>query len=220
MTKILIIDDEAEFRDNLLAVLNEEGYETESAASAADALARRSKTDFDVILLDFMMPGMNGIDALTEMRKRHPRAKVIMMTAFATVDNAVDAIRKGAAEYICKPFKIKDLLTTIRRVLEQAKFEKPNEKVDLDRILNSISSPIRRNILSLLNFTGPMRLMEITRELAFEDHTKVVFHLKMLREAGIIEQKEEKLYSLTPLGIKMIECLKNMEDMLLHSPAP
>ncbi len=214
MTKILIIDDEAEFRDNLLEVLNEEGYETESAASAADALACKSKTDFDVILLDFMMPGMNGIDALAEIRRRHTKAKVIMITAFATVDNAVNAIRKGVADYICKPFKINDLLTTIRRVLEEAKFEKCTEKMDLDQTLNSISSPIRRNILSLLSSKGPMRLMEITRDLSIEDHTKVVFHLKMLKEAGKIAQDEDKSYVLTRAGIKVFECLKTMEDIL------
>lgn len=218
MTRILIVDDDAEFRASLLEVLKEEGYDAETSGSAKEALSHDSSADYDVILLDFMMPGLNGIDALAETRKRHPKAKIIMITAFATVDNAVSAVRRGAAEYISKPFKINDLLTTIRRVLEQAKFEKFDERVDLDRILNSISSQIRRNILALLA-TGPMRLMEITRELSFDDHTKVVFHLKMLREAGIVEQKEEKLYWLTLQGLKICECLKNMENTLIYSPA-
>ncbi len=214
MTRILIIDDDAEFRSNIVDVLKEEGYRTESSSSALDALAREWHCEFDVILLDFMMPRLNGMDALAEMRRRHPRAKVVMITAFATVDNAVNAITKGASDYICKPFKINDLLTTIRRVLEEAKFETFAAKADLGQTLNSISSPIRRNILTLLSANGRMRLMEMTRELGIEDHTKVVFHLKLLKEAGKIEQDDEKLYALTREGVKTLECLRTIGEML------
>lgn len=215
MKKILVVDDDAEFRSHVIDVLKGEGYQTDSASSAKEAIAKNEAQEFDVVLLDYMMPKKSGIDALLEMRKHRPKTKVIMITAFATVENAVDAIRKGASDYISKPFKILELLTTIRRVLEETKFEESIKKLDFDQALSSIASPIRRNILKLLHAREQMRLMEITRELGIEDHTKVVFHLKILKEAGILEQDDEKNYSLTKEGMKTLDCLKTIETMLL-----
>jgi DNA-binding NtrC family response regulator len=214
MKKILIVDDDAEFRSHLIEVLKGEGYLTDSAASAKEALAKSEAHEFDVVLLDFMMPKMSGIDALHEIRKQHPKTKVIMITAFATIESAIDAIKRGASDYISKPFKINELLTTIRRVFEEAKFEENIKNLDFDQTLNSITSPIRRNILKLLQKRDMMRLMEITRELGIGDHTKVVFHLKILREAGIIEQDQDKAYTLTKEGLRTTECLKTLENYL------
>jgi DNA-binding NtrC family response regulator len=216
MKNIIVVDDDAEFRSNLLEVLKGEGYQADSAASAKEALAKLAVREFDIALLDYMMPKKSGIDALLEIKKLRPKAKVIMITAFATVENAVDAIRKGASDYIAKPFKIPELLTTIRRVLEEAKFEESIEKLDFDLALGSIANPIRRNILKLLQVNKHMRLMELTRELGVEDHTKVIFHLKILREAEIVEQDDEKNYALTREGLKTLSCLKTMEQMLLR----
>jgi FixJ family two-component response regulator len=161
-----------------------------------------------------MMPKMNGIDSLLTLRRLRPNTKVIMITAFATVENAVDAIRKGASDYIAKPFKIEALLTTIRRVLEEARFEVCVNNMDLDRTLGSLANPIRRNIIKLLHARENMRLMEITRELGIDDHTKVLFHLKLLKEAGIVQQGREKSYSLTKEGTKTIDCLRMLESYL------
>lgn len=214
MIKILVVDDDAELRSNLREVLAGAGYQVECAASARDAIAKAGEQGFDVILLDYMMPKMSGIEALVFLKKLLPRAKVIMMTAFATVEKAVEAIKKGASDYVSKPFKVKDLLTTIRRVLEEAKFEDDMKALDVDQTLASLSSPIRRNIMKLLCARETMRLMEITRELGIEDHTKVIFHLKMLRETGIIEQTKDKSYQLTKEGGKTIDCLKSFEGHL------
>lgn len=215
MIKILIVDDDAEFRSHLIEILNSEGYETNSASSGIEALEKCQAQKFDVVLMDFMMPKMSGSDALQELRKHHPKTKVIMITAFASLENAVDAIKRGASDYIAKPFKINDFLTTIRRVIEEAKFETRAIKLDNDKAFNAIASPIRRSILTMLNYSGPMRLMEITRELGIEDHTKVVFHLKMLKEAGIIKQDLGKIYGLSDAGYKTIDCLRKMEQLLL-----
>jgi DNA-binding response OmpR family regulator len=214
MKKILIVDDDAEFRLNLTEVLTGAGYQTESAASASEAIAKIEAQEFDVILLDFMMPKMNGIDSLLTLRRLRPNAKVIMITAFATVENAVDAMKRGASDYIAKPFKIEALLTTIRRVLEEAKFEACVNNLDFDRTLSSLANPIRRNIIKLLHARENMRLMEITRELGIDDHTKVIFHLKLLKEAGIVQQNNEKLYSLAKEGTKTIDCLRMLENYL------
>lgn len=215
MKKILIVDDDAEFRAHLREVLADNGYQAEVASSGKEALLKSQTQDFDVLLVDFMMPRLSGTDVLLEMRRKHPWTKVIMITAFATVENAVDAIRKGASDYLSKPFKIVELLTTIRRVLEEARFEEEVHTLDFDQALGSIANPIRRNVLKLLHAGGAVRLKEITRALGIEDHTKVVFHLKILKEAGLIEQNEEKAHSLTSEGIRILDCLKTMEQMLL-----
>lgn len=214
MKKILIVDDDAEFRLHLTEVLTGAGYRAESAASAQEAIARSELEEYDIILLDFMMPKMSGMDSLLTLRRVQPKARVVMITAFASIENAVEAMKKGASDYIAKPFKIEALLTTIRRMLEEARFEAGVESLDYDRTLSSLANPIRRNIIKLLHVRGNMRLMEMTRELGIDDHTKVVFHLKLLKEAGLIAQDKEKLYSLTKEGTKTIECLQVLENYL------
>ncbi len=211
MNKILIVDDDAEFRSHLIEILNESGYLTESAASAKEAFKHLRAQEFDVVLLDYMMPKQTGIDAIAEIKRLRPKTKVVMITAFASVEKAIDAIRKGGSDYISKPFKIEDLLTTIRRVLEEAKFEAFLNKLDSDHPLHSLINPIRRNILKLLQSREKMRLMEIAQELGIADHTKVVFHMKLLREAGLIERDSEKFYCLTKEGMKSIDCLRALE---------
>ncbi len=210
MKKILIVDDDKELRENLTEILDSAGYITDSAANGSEALAKAT-AGFDVILLDMMMPGMTGIDVLTELQKISPAAKCIMITAFATVDNAVEAIKRGASDYISKPFMIDNLLVTIKRVLEEARFEEKITKLDMDYALNSLANPIRRNIISLLNSRKTIRLMQLTRELEINDHTKVIFHLKTLKENDIIDQNEDKSYYLTTEGIRIVECLRLLE---------
>ena len=214
MKKILIVDDDRELRENLAEVLRENGYQTKSAASAEEAYEKLRLEEFDIVLLDYMMPKQSGLDALYEIKRLSPKTKMIMITAFASIDNAINAIKKGASDYISKPFKIDNLLLTLRRVLEEAKFEEGIKKLDIDRTLSSLANPIRRNILKMLRERDDVHLMEITRELGIDDHTKVVFHLKMLKEAGIIDQCEGKGYILSKEGKRMIECLKTLEQYL------
>lgn len=214
MKKILIVDDDAEFRRHLTEVLEEAGYQTACAVSASEAYDRLRSEKFDIGLIDFMMPQKSGIDALFDIKRLQPNIKLIMITAFASVDNAVEAIKRGASEYIAKPFKIESLLLTIRRVLEEAKFAETMKNLDIDRTMSALASPIRRNILKLLQDNDEIRLMEITRKLEIEDHTKVVFHLKILKEAAVIDQSQGKGYFLTKEGLKMIECLNILDQYL------
>jgi DNA-binding NtrC family response regulator len=214
MKKILIVDDDAELRANLSEILRGAGYHTEEAASGKEAIEKAVCEEYDIALLDLIMPGMNGRDTLVELKRINPKTKTIMITAFATVEDAVEAIKKGASDYISKPFKIDELLTTIRRVLEEARFEEGIKKLDLDYALSSLSNPIRRNIIKLLSSIKGMRLMEITRVLDIDDHTKVVFHLKRLEESGIIGQDKDRSYLLTREGEKILDCLRILENYL------
>ncbi len=214
MDKILIVDDDDELRENLSEILSSRGFQVEEASSGEDAIKKASTDQFDIVLLDLMMPGIGGMDVLTELRKVKPRTKVIMITAFATIDNAVEAIKKGASDYISKPFQIENLDVTIRRVLEESKFDVSAKNLGLDYTLSSLTNYIRREIIKLLHINKSLHLMKITRALEIEDHTKVVFHLKMLRESELIKQDKEKAYSLTKEGENALDCLKILEDHL------
>lgn len=214
MKKVLIVDDDAEFRKHLTEVLEEAGYQTTCAASALEAYDKLGFEKFDIGLVDFMMPKKSGIDALFDMKRLQPKIKLIMITAFASIDNAVEAIKRGASDYIAKPFKIETLLLSIRRVLEEARFEEGIKILDIDRTLSTLASPIRRNILKLMREREKIHFMEITRDLGIEDHTKVFFHLKVLKAAGIIDQGNGRAYFLSKEGMRMIECLKMLEQYL------
>jgi DNA-binding response OmpR family regulator len=214
MKKILIVDDDAELRSHLSDVLKGAGYQTAAAPTGAEAIEMAIDEEFDLLLLDFMMPKTSGADVLTELRKVAPRSRVIMITAFATIENAVDIIKRGASDYLSKPFKIDDLLTRIRKVLEEASFESCGVKEDFDGILSSLANPLRRKALQLLATRKSMRLMEIVRELHIEEHTKVIFHLKILREAGMVEQDKARSYTLTKEGERTLSCLKILETHL------
>ena len=214
MKRILVVDDDQELRANLTFVLKEAGYQAEEASSAQEAVALAVDEDFDVVLLDVIMPKSGKIDALAELRRVAPRSKIVMITAFATIENAVDAIKRGASDYLSKPFKIDALLTTIRRVLEEARFEVRATSENFDCVLGALSNPIRRKILRIIAQKKRARLMELARDLDIEDHTKVIFHLKILKECGIIEQDKDKSYSLTAKGDGTLNCLKIVESHL------
>jgi len=214
MTKILIIDDDAELRKTVSDVLTAAGYSTDVAVSGDEALEKIVSEKYDIALLDMMMPGRDGMDVLMDMRKLRPSTRVVMITAFATVENAVVSIKKGAHDYIAKPFKIMDLINTVKRTVEETKFENNVKKLNIEHTLNSLSNPIRRNVIHLIKSKGKIRLMEIARQLDIEDHTKIVFHLRLLKEAGIVEQDKDKLYFLTKEGGRSFDLLKFLENYI------
>ena len=218
--QILIVDDDLDLREDLAEILSQDGYLVQTAENVTNAFKTLQQGHFDIVLLDFMMPGMNGIEALHELKRLSPKAEVIMMTAFATIENAVDAIKRGASEFITKPFKIEELQILIRQLIEKSKFEKGIKKLAMEETLGSLSNPIRRQIIRSLQSNGEMRLMQIVRELGVQDHTKVLFHLKTLKESKIIGQTSEKSYLLTKEGQKILECLILLEKYLADDPYP
>lgn len=216
MEKILVVDDDEELRHYLVELLKGYGYESHSASNGREALEKASAAYFDVVLLDIMMPGMNGMDALVEFRRISPKSKIIMITGFGTTENAVEAIKKGASDYITKPFKTDELLVAIRRVFEETRFEKETKNPDLDYLLSALANPLRRKIIQTLYACNGIRLMDLSRELKIEDHTKVVFHLKTLKESGIIKQDERKQYFVTDQGGKTVDCLNIIRGCLVN----
>jgi DNA-binding NtrC family response regulator len=206
-TSVLIIDDDAELQATMAEVLQQAGLAVATAKSAEAGLECLKKEAFNIILLDLIMPGMGGMEALPLIKKACPKGKIIMITAFATVDNAVEAMKRGADDYISKPFKVSELLTAVMRSREEARFLECNTLLDLESTFSCLANAVRREIIIDLAREGRMRFMDLARHLQIEDHTKVNFHLKVLREAGLVEQDSRKMYLLSREGLKIVECL-------------
>jgi DNA-binding NtrC family response regulator len=118
MASILIVDDDSSIRTHLAAGVCELGHEAEVAADAMEALAVMDRSACDVVLSDIRMAGMDGLTLLRELRRRHPDAGVVLMTAYATVPDAVEAIRGGAYDYLVKPFSLEQVGLVLARLLE------------------------------------------------------------------------------------------------------
>jgi len=205
---ILVVDDDLELRENMCEILSEAGFAVTPAASGEEALDCLERHPFDVVLLDLIMPGLGGKEVLPLIKRQSPRARVILITAFATVENAVSAMRAGADDYLTKPFKVDELLTAVRRCLEEARLQKCYSLIDVEDTFNCLANVMRREILLLLTREGRLRFMDIARKLEVEDHTKVNFHLKVLREARFIEQDARKFYVLSKEGRKVLDCMQ------------
>ncbi|MGE5664073.1 MAG: sigma-54-dependent transcriptional regulator [Deltaproteobacteria bacterium] len=123
---ILVVDDEEIVRDSLASWLEEDGYDVETAENGMKALERLPLKEWSLALVDLKMPGMDGIQLMEEIKKTRPDMTIIIMTAFATVDTAVKAMKRGAYDYTVKPFNPEDLSMTIRKILEHQKLVKEN----------------------------------------------------------------------------------------------
>jgi DNA-binding NtrC family response regulator len=115
---ILVVDDEPAIQDILTWSLAAEGYRVATAGSGEEALTRVAEQDFDVIVTDIVMPGLNGLDLLERSRVLNPRASVIVMTAYAALETAVTALRRGACDYLEKPFSVDVLKERVHRLLQ------------------------------------------------------------------------------------------------------
>ena len=116
---ILVVDDEEIMREILEALLTREGYSVRLASSGAEGLELARSLPFDAAILDVMMPGMGGMAVLDELKKIDDDLPVLMITAFASVENAIAAMKRGASDYITKPFKNDEVLVVVRNAMER-----------------------------------------------------------------------------------------------------
>jgi len=159
--KILVVDDEDSHRIMLRAVLSEDGYAVTEAADGTDAIMAVEKEAFDVILLDIRMTYMDGIEALTEIRKMSPLVPILIMTAYACVKTAVEALKAGAFDYLTKPLDIEELKILIEKALEHYHLRAENlvlkerlgDRFDFSRIIGR--SPKMKSLLDTLAMVAP-----------------------------------------------------------------
>ncbi len=129
MDTLLIVDDEKNYLVVLEALLSPEGYEIMTSDKAQEALRLLQEADVDLVLTDMKMPGMSGMELLDEAKKIKPEVPVIMMTAYGTIEMAVEAMKKHAYDYITKPFQNEELKLTIRKALENYRLLKENRRL-------------------------------------------------------------------------------------------
>jgi NtrC-family two-component system response regulator AlgB len=152
MAHVLVVDDEKNIRTHLATYLRGLGHEAETAADATDALSVLGTRTVDVVLTDVRMAGMDGLALLREIRRRHPDVIVVLMTAYATVSQAVEAMRAGAYDYLVKPFSLEEVGLLLDRVLEVQSLRRDNRVlrrvVDQPALLDS-ESPVMQRVLAI-----------------------------------------------------------------------
>ena len=211
---VYVVDDDLDLRESIVEIIEDNHFKVHSFETAEAALQEVRTIPPSLAIIDNMMPGMGGMAFIPMLKKECPSVKIIMITAFSTVENAVAAMRSGADDYLSKPFKRDELLATVRRNLEELKFEKQLAGPGMDDALSCLSNQIRREILNVLSCKGKMRFMDITRHLKIRDHTKVNFHLKNLKTNNLISPDREKFYFLTKQGEKMVDCLSMLSKKI------
>jgi two-component system NtrC family response regulator len=130
MDTILVVDDEINYLTVMETLLGEAGYEVLTAPSAIEAVKIAGASDLDLVLTDMKMPKMSGIELLEKLQQLHPGLPVIIMTAFGTVEKAVSAMKKGAFDYILKPFKNEEIMVTIAKALEHRRLILANRRLN------------------------------------------------------------------------------------------
>ncbi|HEY2733281.1 MAG TPA: HD domain-containing phosphohydrolase [Polyangiales bacterium] len=144
--RILVVDDEEVIRDILADFLAMEGFEVRTAPDGAAALAELTQGQFDLVLSDLKMPNMGGIELLDSIAQHVPHVVTIIMTGFGTVETAIDAMKRGAYDYIMKPFKMEEVVHTVRRGLERKKLAAENMRLKEVLSLYKVSEAIAASL--------------------------------------------------------------------------
>lgn len=146
--KLLVVDDEQVIREILADFLVMEGFSVHTAEDGTAALVELSRHRYDLVLTDLKMPNMGGLELLAAIREHAPSTVVVIMTGFGTVETAIDAMKRGAYDYILKPFKVDEVVHTIRRGLQKQRLEAENIRLREALSLYKVSEAIA-NSLSL-----------------------------------------------------------------------
>ena len=163
MTNILVVDDEEVLQDVLGTLLKREGFRPIAARTGEEALLVAEREPIDLVLLDLMLPGMSGMEVLKQIRGRDPEQVVIVVTAYSSIESAIEAMRIGAFHYIPKPFKNEEVLLTIRKGLEQRRLTSENralkqeleKRYGLDKIIGK-SAPMQQ-VFDLIRLAAPSK---------------------------------------------------------------
>jgi len=161
--RVLVVDDEEVIRDVLGTLLTREGYEVTAAATAGEAVSLFESDPHDIVLLDLMLPDRSGLEVLRDIRRRDPDAVVVIVTAYSSIEGAIDAMREGAFHYIPKPFQNEEVLLTVRKGTEARRLTEENRRLreelsqryGLGRIVGKSES--MRKVFELVRLAGPSR---------------------------------------------------------------
>jgi len=138
--RILVIDDDENIRKVLTTILEDEGYTVESVGTAKKAIERTRRRFYNLALIDIRLPDMEGIELLTRMKDTTPRMRKIIVTGYPTLQNAIEAVNRGADAYVIKPFDVKKVLNAIKEELRKQQEEK---KYSQDKVADFIEARVK-----------------------------------------------------------------------------
>jgi two-component system response regulator PilR (NtrC family) len=160
-SRILIVDDEKPIRDSLKIVLSDEGYTTEVAGDGEEALEKIKNESFDIVITDIKMPKLDGIQLLETVSSISPETFFIIMTAYASVKTAIDALRHGAFDYLIKPVEFDDVIIRIKRLIDYKNLAQENkvlrQRVSSDKGFTNLigTSPSMKKVFSIISQVAP-----------------------------------------------------------------
>ena len=128
-TKVLVIDDERSVCHSCKVILRDEGHEVDYVTSGTEGVVRALQGDWDVVLLDLKMPDLSGMEVLERIKAERPEIMVIIITGYATIQTSIEAIKKGAFDYVPKPFTPEELSMTVQKALEDRAVRRENESL-------------------------------------------------------------------------------------------
>ena len=198
--RVLVVDDEETIRDVLKRALVDDGYQVSVAGGGQQALDALSQSDIEVMLLDIRMPGLSGLEVLSNAHDRWPDTSVIMVTAIADVRTAVGVMKQGAYDYIAKPFDLNEVTTAVHRALERRRLvllDRQHQQV-LEERLKEQAIRLREQFAELVQALG----REHARLFSTDEITKV--------------ERERALADLPPELQKPISSVAEFKEALLR----
>jgi CheY-like chemotaxis protein len=197
--KILVVDDSDLSLRQMERFLRDTGYSVEFAGSVSSALEKIKTTHYDIVITDKNMPGLHsntdegGLELLKEIQKLHPETETIMMTGFATIETAIEAMRLGAFDYLIKPFTMEELLDCIKRLLGYRAFINPKNII-------TIYKGIHNEILNLMERQGAVNDEEGHMILKSIDEKIDIFFRNQKNWERIMLQQRDALAGIIPLA--------------------
>lgn len=205
--KLLLAEDDQDLREVIEEALTDDGFQVVACESAELAIKAAEHQPFDLAMLDLVMSGMSGVDAIASLKKLNPKMGIVIITAFGTIDTAVNAMKRGADEFLTKPFSVPTLAVTLKRVYTEKNLKSPTTEFSDDKVFNALANPIRRNVMHLLKSYEKLRFMDLCRLVGIDDHTKFNFHLRQLVKCGMVEKDDNKVYFLSKNGLEIVSRL-------------
>jgi len=214
--RVLVVEDEATVRELLSEALTDEGYDCQSASGVDAALVKLSQGPVDLVICDIKMPGRNGLELLQEVRANFPDTAAIMATAVADLDTAIESLKKGAQDYLVKPFNLTELALSVDRALNMRRLEQENKEyqVNLEQRVEEQTHTIRDTFLG-----GIRSLAEAleAKDVYTRGHSQRVMELSLIivEKLQMDETRTEKiglaaeLHDIGKIGVR---------DAVLHKP--
>ncbi|MCK4817668.1 response regulator, partial [bacterium] len=168
---ILVVDDDETILESCSRVLREEGYEVETALSGQEALQKLKKNQYDLVLIDIRMPGMDGIETLEEMKKEVPDITVVMFTEYPSIETARESMRLETFDYLPKPFTPEELLSVVKKSIEKEmkarQKRESEERLQKKKFIEFTASSIMRSKLIICD--PNINLMEVAKKMIYEN---------------------------------------------------